>query len=130
MVHGYRIDMAFAVEAILDEATLYRRIHRNHFDAKTGKVASAAFKQERMSVNWDKYSTPEQTADANSSAVVAIVAGACRKLEQTVEHAPVEADQPGGPNQAHAEVCGKKTSPISHQLRDLASLVWLKPSES
>jgi hypothetical protein len=118
--------MAFAVEEIPDAANLFRKIHRTHYNGKTGVVSSAAFKQERMSVNWEKYKKAEDSADANSSAVVVLVTKDCRELKQTVEHTPVEPDQPSGPNQAHAEVCGKKTEATSHKLRDKAKTIWLK----
>lgn len=120
--------MAFAVETIPDDASLFRKVHRTHYDERTGVVSSAAFKQERMSVNWDKYRTAEESAAPDSAAVVALRSGDCRGLGQFVEHTPIEPDQPWGPNQAHAEVCGKKTGAISHKLRDAARTVWLKVS--
>src|SRR5439155_16000093 len=100
--------MAFAIEDILDNANLFCKVHRTHYNETTGVVSSAAFKQERMSVNWEKYKTAKDSADANSSAVVALVAKDCRELNQRIEHTPIEPDQPSGPNQAHTEVCGKK----------------------
>jgi len=118
--------MAFAVEDIPDNANLFRKIHRNHYNEKTRVVSSAAFKQERMSVNWEKYKSAKDSADANAAAVVALVSGECRELGQSVEHTPIEPDQAFGPNQAHAEICGKKTDAIGHQLRDTAKTVWLK----
>ncbi len=118
--------MAFAVETIPDNANLFRKIHRTHYDEKRGEVSSAAFKQERMSVNREKYKSAKDSADANSAVVVALVAKDCRGLEQIIEHTPIEPDQPFGPNQTHAEVCGNKTRAISHKLRDRATMVWWK----
>lgn len=115
--------MAFAVESISDDANLFRRIHRDHLTPE-GVISSQAFKQERLSVNWEKYSDAAKTADENSVAVTALVCGECRKLNQTVEHTPIEPDQPFGPNQAHSEICGSKGKTIRHQLRDLAKFVW------
>jgi hypothetical protein len=69
--------MAFAVEVISDDGNLFRRIHYSHL-LPEGKVSSAAFKQERMSVNWEKYSDAKSSADDNSAAVVALVARDCR----------------------------------------------------
>ena len=115
--------MAFAVEAIPDDANLFRRIHRDHLTPE-GIISSQAFKQERMSVNWEKYIDAPSTADQNSAAVAALICGECRALNQAVEHTPIELDQPFGPNQAHAEVCGSKDKTIRHQLRDLAKMVW------
>jgi hypothetical protein len=118
--------MAFAVEEIPDAANLFRKVHRTHYDEKSGVVSSAAFKQERMSVNWEKYKSASDSADEHSAAVVGLVSGDCRQLAQSVEHTPIEPDQPFGPNQAHAEVCGKKTGSISRQLRDKAKMAWLR----
>jgi len=77
--------MAFAVEDIPDDANLFRKIHRSHYNEKTGVVSSAAFKQERMAVNWEKHKSAEDSADANSSAVVALVSRECRDLGQSVD---------------------------------------------
>ena len=82
--------MTFAIEAIPDEDRLFRRIHYTHLLPK-GEVSSAAFKQPRMSVNWEKYSDAKSTADENSAAVVVLIAGGCRELNQAVEHTPIEA---------------------------------------
>jgi len=73
--------MAFAVEQIPDNANLFRKIHRSHYDEKRGQESSVAFKQERMSVNWEKYKSARDSADANSAAVVALLAKVCRALE-------------------------------------------------
>ncbi len=121
--------MAFAVEVIPDEANLFRRLHRTHFDVEKGTISSAAFKQERMSVDWEKYREPAESADENSAAVAAINCGACRSLAQAVEHAPIEPEEEFGPNQAHAEVCGAKKGLISRQLRDGARIVWLRTAD-
>lgn len=123
MVYGQRIDMAFAVESITDDANLFRRIHRVHLTPE-GIISSQAYKQERLSVNWGKYSDAQSTADENSVAVTALVCGKCRALNQTVEHTPIEPGQNFGPNQAHSEICGNKDKTIRHQLRDLAKIVW------
>ncbi len=120
--------MAFAVEQIPDNAHLFRKIHAKQYDEQTGKVSSAAFKDPQMSVNWEKYKTARASADANSAAVVALAAKDCRALNQVVDHTPVEAGEPSGPNQAHAEVRGKKTGAISQKLRDSAQMAWLKQS--
>src|ERR1022692_2286276 len=105
--------MAFAVEVIPDEANLFRRIHRNHYDVEKGTISSAAFKHDRMSVDWEKYREPARSADENSAAVAAINCGVCKSLGQTVEHTPIEPDEEFGPNQAHAEVCGDKKGATS-----------------
>ena len=120
--------MAFQVEEVPDNANLFRKIHRTHFMSE-GRVSSAAFRDLRLSVNWEKYCNAEGTADSNSLAVMALVAQECRELNQTVEHAPIEPDQAFGPNQAHAEVCGDKSKAVSRQLRDQARLVWRRPAQ-
>lgn len=121
--------MAFAVEAIPDDANLFRRIHRDHLTPQ-GIISSQAFnaRDGHLSVNWEKYCDAQSTADRNSVAVVALVCEECRALNQTVEHTPIEPGQPFGPNQAHAEICGNKSHPIRQQLRDLAKLVWKRPA--
>jgi hypothetical protein len=118
--------MAFAVEEIPNSANLFRKIHKNHYDSARGTVSSVAFKEEQMSVNWDKYKTARDSADQNSAAVVALVTKDCRDLGQAVRHTPIEPEQPFGPNQAHAEVCGNKTKALKEKLRDSAIVVWLK----
>lgn|SRR5208282_1926705 len=115
--------MAFAIESIPDDANLFRRIHGVHLTPE-GIISSQAYKQERLSVNWEKYSDAQSTADENSFAVTALVCGDCRELNQMVEHTPIEPDQQFGPNQAHSEICGNKNKTIRHQLRDLARIVW------
>jgi hypothetical protein len=121
--------MAFAVEEIPDTANLFRKIHASQYNREMGKVSSAAFKDPEMSVNWEKYRTAIASTDQNSVAVVALVAKDCRELNQTVKHTPIEAGQLFGPNQAHAEVLGKKTQATSQKLRDKAKTVWLKESK-
>ncbi len=116
--------MAFPVEEIPNEANLFRKIHSNFFNKETGTVSSAAFGQERMSVNWEKYRSAEDSADEKSAVVVALLAGDCREIKQTVEHTPIEPDQEFGPNQSHAEVCGKKTGSVKTKLKDKARIVW------
>jgi hypothetical protein len=69
--------MAFAVELIPDDSNLFRRIHHTHLKPD-GEISSAAFKQERMSVNWEKYCDAKNSADENSAVVVALVAGDAR----------------------------------------------------
>jgi hypothetical protein len=116
--------MAFAVEEIPNEANLFRKVHPNFFNRETGMVSSAAFDKEEMSVNWEKYRDAGQSADEKSAVVVALLAGDCRQLQQTVVHTPIEPGQKFGPNQSHAEVCGKKTGSIKTKLKDKARVVW------
>ena len=121
--------MAFAIEEIPNDADLFRRIHRNHINGE-GVISSQVFKQPRLSVNWNKYSDPQSTADQNSAAVTALVCGQCRGLGQTVEHTPIQEGEPFGPNQAHSEICGDKSREIIRQLRDIARVVWTEPGRN
>jgi hypothetical protein len=111
-------------EHIPDPDLLYRRIHPLHFEAESQHVSSAAFQQERMSVNWAKYATPQQTASPDTPVVVSLTAGQCRNLGQSVEHTPITPPPPAISNIAHAEVCGNKTKATKKKLRDAAQIVW------
>ncbi len=116
-------------EPIPDSAVLFRRIHKHFWiNAESGVVSSAAFDGFEMSVNWQEYATAQETGTrdttGNTVAVVSLVAGFCRTLEQTVVHdpSPPQSDQPANP--AHALVRGRKSKPVKHKLRDAAVLVW------
>lgn len=121
--------MAFDVEEIPDQANLFRKVHPNFFDKENGKVSSAAFDKDDMSVNWEKYRTAEQSADEKSAVVVALLAGDCRQLKQTVLHTPIEPEQEFGPNQAHTEVFGKKTKAVKTEMKDKARIVWRREGQ-
>jgi hypothetical protein len=117
--------MAFVVEEIPDEDRLFRKIRALHVP-KPGVISSAAFDEKDMSVNWEKYSSAEETADSNCPFVVALGAGFCRGLGQTVVHTPIQEGERFGPNQAHTEVCGKKTNSVKHRMRDNATIAWTR----
>jgi hypothetical protein len=118
-------------EAIPDSALLYRRIHRHFFDSTSGRISSAAFDGMEMSVNWERYATPAETAaqdlTGNTVVVASLTAQSCRHLEQIVRHDPVAATDTQLANPAHSLVCGKKSKPIKQKLRDAAIPVWLQP---
>jgi hypothetical protein len=122
--------MAFPIEEIPNEAILFRKIHHHHYDEQKGVIMSAAFRDERMSVNWDKYRSAADTADSNSVFVVSLLSQKCRELGQTVEHTPVEPEQDSGPNRAHVEVCGNKSKAVSQKLRDSITIAWRRPVSS
>ena len=118
-----------APEPIPDSALLFRRIHKDFLlDSHSGLVSSAAFDGLEMSVNWQAYATAEETAaqdtTGNTVAVVSLVAGICRALEQTVVHNPLPAQENTPVNPAHTLVQGRKSKPIKHKLRDASVLVW------
>lgn len=115
-------------EIIPDADELYRRIHRHFFDPDSGRVSFAAFDGEELSVNWQRYSSPEHTvrldSTGNTAAVAVLKAGDCRQLAQEVRHDPVN-EAPGvAANLAHALVCGRKSRRVKQQLRDLCRLAW------
>ena len=118
-----------APEQISDSALLFRRIHK-HFllDPDSGLVSSAAFDGLEMSVNWQAHATAEETAaqdtTGNTVAIVSLVAGFCRTLEQTVDHDPLPAQNDVPANPAHTLVRGRKSKPVKHKLRDGSLLVW------
>lgn len=123
--------MAFVVEEIPDEHKLLHRVHRDHWiraDSESAfRPSSACFKKRpRLSVNWIAYSSVEHTRQPNSRAVISLVAGACRELEQKVEHSPLEEDDPSGcgPNQAHTDIVGNKTQAIADKMARLAYCEW------
>ena len=117
-----------APEPIPDSALLFRRIHRIFFDSDSGHVSSGAFDGPEMSVNWEKYATPEETAEqdksGNTVAIASLRSGFCRSVEQTVVHDPLPEQENTSANLAHALVRGRKSKPIKHKLRDAATLVW------
>jgi len=119
-----------APEPIPDSALLLRRIHRLFFDSDTGRVMSAAFDGLEMSVDWEKYSTPEQTAardnSGNTVAVASLKVEFCRSVEQAVMHDPLPEHQGVPANPAHTLVRGRKSKPIKQKLRDSAVLAWRK----
>jgi hypothetical protein len=115
-------------EPIPDSALLFRRIHRLFWNPDAGRVSSGAFSDPEMSVNWQAYATAQETGvqdmTGNTVAVVSLVAGFCRTVEQTVVHDPMPAQGDTPPNPAHTHVRGRKSKPIKQKLRDASVLVW------
>jgi hypothetical protein len=98
------------IEEIPDSDSLFMRIHRFDLDA-SGRPKPGAFRNSPkgaagMSVDWDRYATPEKTRrrgrqEPSNYAVISLDAGRVRTVPgQTVEHRP-EPD-----NRAHSEVLG------------------------
>src|SRR5213594_2301288 len=120
----------FPVEEIPNEATLYFRIQRDHVDPRDGHITSVPFSRPAMSVNWEEYSTPVETAaqapKKDTAYVIGLNTGFCREQAQTVAHVPLNADDLHGPNRAHSEVRGKKTGSVKAKLRDEAvkNVLW------
>jgi hypothetical protein len=116
--------MAWPIEEIPDEDSLYRRIHRVHL--RHGDIDAAAFTNtkgdNRMSLDWAKYSTAlqarDRARDPGANAIAVLEAGRVRGLPgQMVEHAPVE------DNRAHSSITGEKTPRVRLELKRLCSLV-------
>lgn len=100
-------------EFIPDNDNLLRRISNEM--VKNGKVQPLAFDlrpKDRgcLSVNWDKYSSPEETikqsTDPKYSGCLSINAGSVRKNELSVEH------EPSINNRAHSIIF--KNGAVSH----------------
>ena len=108
------------VEEIPDEHNLYRAVHRQW--VKPDSVEPAAFRDDRMSVDWAKYSTPQESRarrkKPEDNAVVQLVAGQVRNVpSQEVEHTPI------AENQSHSEVVGKKSDRVRTELSRICEIV-------
>ena len=106
-------------ENIPDEAVLYERVHQNNLDEqnrpKPGAFRNLPTKEDGMSTDWEKYSTPFETRQRakypQANIVIALIARDVRAIDgQEVEHTPVNPseEQPG--NRAHTDVFGEKTT--------------------
>lgn len=120
-----------APEIIPNTDNLFCRVHRAQYNFKEGRPSRAVFGKREQSVDWEKYSTPEQAVarfkgnPSDMLGVAIIKAGDCRALSLEVLHVPLGPDYLHGPNDAHSEIRGEKTPQIQSQLRDLASF-WPK----
>ena len=107
-------------EQIPAEATVFMRIHRTWM--RGGEVMIGAFQDREggMSVDWNEYSTAEQTRlrarRPAENGVVGMIVGATRSIEGLlVEHDPIQENtldaqgKPVSPNRAHTEILGAKT---------------------
>ena len=117
---------SWPVEVIPDPDELYLRV-LSHFVFK-GEVQPACFVAHGpgMSVDWQKYSSPEKTREgsprkpASSYGVVSLVAGHVREIDGlSVGHSPTQR------NRAHSAVTGKIAEPDIDQTmyRDSLSAV-------
>jgi hypothetical protein len=102
-------------EDIPDPHLLYMRVHRNNVN-KFGEPNTVALKdhappdgskQPSLSVDWCRYSSPEETQGRTGQpekyGVVRMVAGVVREIQGlTVEHDPL------AENRAHSEIYGNK----------------------
>ena len=119
-------------DSIPNEDSVVLRVHRMW--VKTGGVDPGFF-QDRdggMSVDWEKYSTPEQTRQRapkpELNGVIALIVGDVRAIETlTVVHEPIQEGhfdgegRPIPPNRSHSVVFGEKTTEIRLKLSRLYS---------
>lgn len=86
------------IEEIPDEDIVYRRIHKNHIDNEDKSILPVTFPTEEdgLSVNWAKYSTPQETKDEakffskdpNSYGIVSLKVASVRNIPLRVIHSP------------------------------------------
>ena len=119
-------------EFIPNPDLLLCRVHWSQFNFQENRITSAVFGKPSQSVDWRKYSTPEDTVSRYKAptelwGIALITAGSCRQVFQEVVHVPLTDQDPDGPNKAHAEIRGKKTGSIKSKLRDAVSDKWHNP---
>jgi len=119
--------LGFPIEEIPDADSVFMRAHKTYF--RDGELEPGVFSAKEgpgMSVDWDKYSSPEQTKQRarkspENNAVISLSVGGIRKIEQLdVVHRP-EPD-----NQAHSEVdlpTNEELTEVRVKLRRLAQTV-------
>ena len=113
------------VEEIPDEDRLYRRVHKVH--VRSDGIEPGAFKaypkgSNRMSVDWEKYSTPEESlarmGKPLENALVHLIAGEVRLLSSlAVKHTPKPE------NRSHSDVVGENTNRVRMELARICILV-------
>ena len=113
------------IEEVPDDDALYRRANRVH--VRGDGIEPGAFKayprgSERMSVDWERYSSPEESVgrmgNAENNALVKLIAGQVRsELGLQVNHRPLPE------NRSHSEVLGKNTEGMRVKLSRLCILV-------
>ncbi len=98
-------EVAWPVESIPDVDNVFMRAHRMHF--RNGQLQPGVFRQhgDGMSVDWEKYTTPQETrhraAKPPDNAVLGATAGGIRKIGGLqVQHKPERI------NRAHSNVLG------------------------
>ena len=138
--------MAFPIDnPIPNEELLYRRVPKAKRDPQVFWVAaqnrptSAVFKDKLREVSVDraKYGSATTVRNEKTLAVVSLSAGQSRACGKDALHAPVQAGEPGGPNQAHSIICDPSNEALldeeEHAARDalasVARLEWMAPGE-
>jgi hypothetical protein len=113
---------SWPVEPIPAPDRLFMRAHRVFFTS--GQLAPGVFRDhgEGMSMDWERYSTPERTRlrakHPEDNAVIQMVAADVRAIPPlTVEHRPVPE------NRAHSGVIGRKDPEVRVKLRRIAQVL-------
>lgn len=108
--------LGYPIEEIPDADAVYMRTHRNNL--RDGKIAPGIFKAHGggMSVNWERYCSPEvtrmQASDPSKNAVISMIVGTIRtEVGLTVRHTPIL------DNRAHADVILPTVAPDLTQAR-------------
>ena|ERR1700722_3857896 len=102
-------DVVWQVEHIPDESDTYMRAHRMYFRGRTLQPGVFRTHDGGMSVDWDKYSTPEETRQRSKNpldnAVIRLPVVGIRDIDNLeAKHTP---DQTTGyENRAHSDVVG------------------------
>jgi hypothetical protein len=117
--------MDWPVEAIPDDDLLYKRVHENFITRngiEPGTFANRPKGDPWMSVDWAKYSTPEETRkrgkEPSRNAVIGALAGEVRAIPgQIVEHLPTKE------NRSHSGVTGQKTARVRLELSRLFGVI-------
>jgi len=107
--------LVWEIEDIPDGDDTFMRAHSDHF--RRGKLQPGVFRvrDDGMSVDWEKYSTPEETRQRCNqplqNAIISLSASEVRGISGLdVKHAPTLAPQPV--NRAHSNVLGIPTSGV------------------
>jgi hypothetical protein len=100
-------EIGWPIESIPDNNCVFMRAHRQHFSH--GELGHGVFRrrEEGLSVDWDRYSTSEDTraranSDPNDNAVISLLVSCIRQIRPlAVDHDPISAP-PEKRNRAHS----------------------------
>jgi hypothetical protein len=101
-------DVDWQIEQIPDEDAVYMRVHKDFLRNRVLQPGVFREHNSGMSVDWDKYSTPQETRNRAKNplvnAVIEMDVGKVRRIQELdVIH------QPTPENRAHSEVIGLPT---------------------
>jgi len=107
--------LVWEIEHIPNEAATFMRAHRDHI--RNGDLQPGVFQVRNggMSVDWDKYSSPQDTRQRGreplANAVISLSVLKIRAIEDLdVKHSPIL--PPESPNRSHSNVTGIPESRI------------------